>query len=186
MDDHEPHQCSGRSLRLNSAQLKAVERGQAITTRGGLRVDETDVIRFDEAKEWRALPVALPAQRQKRAPRIRRPRTRESRPRRSAARRASGVRTGQDPGEEPHEPGPARACLSCGRDISHRRADAKTCGATCRQQVKRHGPLPGEDPLPAVLCRGAGHVQVIDLRDDEPTCALCGHSVELDALALAA
>src|SRR5215204_2946220 len=56
------------------------------------------------------------------------------------AKRAAGIRSGTDPGDDSDQPSPARACLRCGRDLSHRRSDAKTCGTTCRKQVERHGP----------------------------------------------
>jgi hypothetical protein len=67
-----------------------------------------------------------------------------------AAKRAAGIRSGTDPGEDdPHEPSPARACLGCGRDISRRRADAKTCGPACRQRLKRQGPDTIAEPRPS-------------------------------------
>lgn len=102
-----------------------------------------------------------------------RTRSREQRPRaRTADLRAAGLKAGQDPGDDSDQPSPARACLRCGRDISHRRSDAKTCGTTCRKQVERHGPLAVAEPLRAVLCRCNGHHIVDEIGDG---CAKCGH-----------
>ena len=88
------------------------------------------------------------------------------------AKRAAGIRSGTDPGDDSDQPSPARACLRCGRDLSHRRSDAKTCGTTCRKQVERHGPLAVAEPLRAVLCRCNGHHIVDEFGDG---CAKCGH-----------
>jgi hypothetical protein len=56
-------------------------------------------------------------------------------------RGASSATSGSDPGDgEPGEsepPAPGRRCQACGADISHRRADAKTCGSACRKGKSR-------------------------------------------------
>jgi hypothetical protein len=101
--------------------------------------------------------------------------------RRGAGRRAvrgaskrSSAKSG-DSGED-GEPPPARACLGCGRDISDRRADAKTCGATCRQKLKRHGPTVVVMPSRRVWCPG-DHAQLVEHDEDGVRCVTCGHAV---------
>ena len=86
--------------------------------------------------------------------------------------RRSSARSGDSGESDSDEPSPGRACLRCGRDVSHRRSDAKTCGTTCRKQVERHGPLAVAEPLRAVLYRCNGHHIVDEFGDG---CAKCGH-----------
>jgi predicted nucleic acid-binding Zn ribbon protein len=67
------------------------------------------------------------------------------RTRRSGAAMRSSARSGDSgDGSGDAEPSghPGRHCLSCGIDISHRRADARTCGATCRRRLADRRPQP--------------------------------------------
>lgn len=67
-------------------------------------------------------------------------RSRERRARRPRAHaNRSSARSGDSGSSDPDDPEPpsGRFCAGCGCDISHRRADARTCGAACRKRVER-------------------------------------------------
>ncbi len=82
----------------------------------------------------------------------------ESRPARPGGRRtsSSSPTSSSDPGESDpsDEPAPpaSRRCAACGADISHRRADAKTCGTTCRKG-KGRGKVAPAPPAPIRIDR---------------------------------
>lgn len=63
---------------------------------------------------------------------------RERRPRRRQTQHVARSTSSSDPGDDGEsEPAAERFCPGCGRDISHRRRGAKTCGAACRKRVER-------------------------------------------------
>jgi hypothetical protein len=124
----------------------------------------------------------------------RRSRPREHRPcatrRASSSSRTSSSDPGpSEPSDEPEPPTvehvcgcctpprPVRLCAcGCGRDITHRRADAKTFGSSCRQRLARATAREQFNPGAAGACRCANGFFYRDAEGDS-VCAMCGHWV---------
>jgi len=65
-----------------------------------------------------------------------------------------------------------RFCLGCGRDISSRSVDAKTCSAACRQRARRDRANAHAVERPKCVC-GHRALAVVDVEGDL-VCAKCG------------
>jgi hypothetical protein len=120
----------------------------------------------------------------KRTTSVRRPRPRGAgRPRVRTATRSS-AKSGDSGSDEP-EPSEEGACscgcnqprrfcaCGCRREITHRRADAKTFAASCRQKIKRAADRERLEPLAARACQCEGGFFYRDAEGDA-VCGLCG------------
>lgn len=111
--------------------------------------------------------------------------------RRSTRSSARSGDSGSDDGES--EPAAPRRCIApgCGRDISHRRADAQTCGDTCYKRASRADRQHHDDePTAEQWLRAAIASDILgrchcprDLvafavdQDGDATCIWCGHLI---------
>ncbi len=69
---------------------------------------------------------------------------------------------------------PARWCAcGCGRDITHKREDAKTFGASCRQRIARAAQRTTSNPLEPRSCQCDSGFFYRDAEGDA-VCGLCG------------
>jgi hypothetical protein len=114
---------------------------------------------------------------------VTRPRERRER---HVARATSSADSGSD-SDEPEPPPSGRLCdcgcrpareirvcaCGCGRDITHKRADARTFGASCRQRLARVAQRGAYNPLEPEGCQCQNGWSYRDAEGDA-TCGLCG------------
>jgi hypothetical protein len=129
-----------RTLPHDGRILQALQRltgGRTVKTPEGWRLDFGAGARTRRASE--------PATRRRGA-------GRPASPRPVASRRSSD-RSGSSGDDGPGEPPASRFCAApgCGRDISHRRADATTCSAVCRKRLERQRSNAPVEPRAQIL-----------------------------------
>lgn len=100
-----------------------------------------------------------------------------TRTRRSRRTAASSSSSSADPGDPSpaDDDGPRSCACGCGRDISNKRLDARTFGASCRQRLKRQSAA-SEEPRRPVLAESCHCDSGFFYRDHDgdAVCGSCG------------